>query len=135
MGDALHDQSVSANDIGYVIDQVDRMLFDLGFYITDSMGTLRRRNPELALRFDQISQQVYVVRNHMTVFLIRSQGPGPISGEEPGEETRLIFYYQALDEVGFNARNLRSDLDRELKLIWKELQKLIIQEQIAADSG
>ena len=50
-------------------------------------------------------------------------------------ETRLIFYYQALDEVGFNARNLRSDLDRELKLIWKDPQKLIIQEEIAADSG
>ena len=56
MGDALHDQSVAANDIGYVIDQVDRMLFDLGFYITDSMGTLRRRNPDLAKRFDKVNQ-------------------------------------------------------------------------------
>jgi len=43
IGDALHDPSVAENDVGYVIDQVDRMLLDLGFYITDSMGTLRHR--------------------------------------------------------------------------------------------
>ena len=48
MGDALHDQSTIKQDIGYEIDQVDRMLLHLGFYILDSSGTLKRRNPDLA---------------------------------------------------------------------------------------
>ena len=69
MADALHDQSIAADDIGYVIDPVDRTLFRLGFYFTDSMGTLMRHNPELAMRFDQISQQVYVVRNQINFLL------------------------------------------------------------------
>jgi hypothetical protein len=133
MADALHDQSIAADDIGYVIDQVDRMLFRLGFYFTDSMGTLRRHNPDLAKRFDKVNQQVYVVRNEMTVFLIRSQGPGHMSGDQLNEEIRMIYYYQALGEVGFNARVLKADLDRKLNIIWKDLQKIISQEEKAVD--
>ena len=86
MADALHDQSAAANDIGYVIDQVDRMLFRLGFYFIDSMGTLMRHNQDLAKRFDKVNQQVYVVHNEMTVFQIRSQGPGHMSGDQPNED-------------------------------------------------
>ena len=90
MGDALHDQSTIKQDIGYEIDRVDRMLLHLGFYIPDSLGTLKRRNPDLAKRFDQVTQQVYQLPNETTVFLIRSQGPGPMSGAEPDEEASMI---------------------------------------------
>ena len=133
MGDALHDPSIAAKDIGYIIDQVDLMLFHLGFYITDSISTLKRCSPDLARRFDLVSQQVYVARNKMTIFLIRSQGPGPMSGQETDEDTRLIYYYQALDEVGFAARDLQRDLERDLNTIWQDLQKFISQEEFAVD--
>ena len=133
MGDALHDPLVAGKDIGYVIDRIDRMLFYLGFYITDSMSTLRRSNPELARRFDRVGQQFFIVRNEMTVFLIRSQGPGPMAGDEPSEDARIIYYYKALDEVGFKARDLMADLDHEFKSIWQDLQKIISQEEIAAE--
>ncbi|MCJ7536887.1 MAG: hypothetical protein MUO57_15265 [Anaerolineales bacterium] len=131
MGDALHDQSIITKDIGYVIEQVDRKLFHLGFYISDSLGTLRRRNPNLAQRFDQVTQQVCQLRNQTTVFLIRSQGPGPMSGAETDEGISMIYYYRALEEVGFKARDLKVELDRELKNIWRDLQKIFIQEEMA----
>ncbi len=77
MDGTLHDQPIAGTDIGCVIDQVDRMLAHLGFHTADSIETLRRRNPELARRFDQVSQQVYNMRNEMTILLVRSQVPGP----------------------------------------------------------
>lgn len=134
MEKALHDQAVLEQDIGSVIDNVDRMVLHLGFYMPDSMGTLRRRNPELAQRFEHVSQQIVVVRNAMTSFLIRSQGPGPMAGEAPDEEARTVYYYRALNEVGFRARDLMRDLDREIELIWKDLEQVITSEQLVADS-
>jgi len=134
MGEALHDQAIIEQDIGSVIDKVDRMLIHLGFYMPDSMGILRRRNPELAKRFEHVSQQIVIVRNAMTSFLIRSQGPGPIAGPAPDEEARTIYYYRALNEVGFRARDLMRDLDREIELIWKDLEQVITIEQLVADS-
>lgn len=56
-----------------------------------------------------------------------------MSGEEPDEGARMVYYYQALNEVGFKARDLKVDLDRELNVIWQEVQKIITQEKIAAD--
>jgi hypothetical protein len=132
MGDALHDQSVIHKDIGYIIDAADRMLFHLRYYIPDSLAILRRRNPELAQRFDRACQQIYRLRNETTSFLIRSQGPGPLSGDSPDDEARIIYYYQALEEVGFNARQLKSDFDRELKSIWRDLNLIIAQEEALA---
>ena len=94
---------------------------------------LRRRSPELAQRFDLACQQIFRLRNETTSFLIRSQGPGPMTGDEPDDEVRIIYYYQALEEVGFDARDLITDFDRELKSIWRDLQKIIVQEEIAAN--
>jgi hypothetical protein len=133
MGDALHDQSIINKDIGYIIDAADRLLFHLRFSIPDSLGTLKRRNPELAQRFDKASQLVYRLRNETTKFLIRSQGPGPMSGDEPDEEASIIYYYRALEEVGFNARDIKMELDRELKSIWRDLQSVIIQVEMIAN--
>jgi hypothetical protein len=99
----------------------------LRIYIPDSLGTLRRRNPELAQRFDKASQLVYRLRNETIKFLIRSQDPGPMTGDEPDEEASIIYYYRALEEVGFNARDITMELDRELKSIWRDLQSVIIQ--------
>ena len=54
-------------------------------------------------------------------------------GNEPDEGVRIVYYYQALEEVGFNARQLKTDLDCELKSIWRDLQMIIFQEEIAAN--
>jgi hypothetical protein len=133
MGMALHDQSVMRADIGYIIDAVDRMLFHLRAYIPNSQGILRRRNPELARRFDQASQQLIQLRNETTRFLIRLQGPGLLSGDEPDDEARILYYYQALEEVGFYARDIKSDFDVELKSVWNDMQLIIVQEKAVAN--
>ena len=133
MGDALHDQSVIHKDIGYIIDAAVRMLSHMRFFIPASLDILRRRNPELAQRFDKVSQLVYRLRNETTSFLIRSQGPGSMSGVEANEDERVIYYYRALDEVGFHARDLKMYLDRELKFIWQELQMIIVKEEAAVN--
>ena len=133
MGMALHDQSVIQADIGYIIDAADRMLFSLRYYIPDSLGRLRHRNPELADRFDLACQKLFQLRNETTRFLIRSQGPGPMSGDDPDDEAQILYYYQALQEVGFNARDIKLDFDRELKSIWNDLQLIIVQEKAVAN--
>jgi hypothetical protein len=56
-----------------------------------------------------------------------------MSGEEPNEEARLVYYYRALDEVGFKARDLKKELDQELRSIWPELQVLIVQAESIAN--
>jgi len=133
MGDALHDQSIIDKDIGYMVDGVDRLLFQLRFYITDSLGTLRRWTPELAQRFDNANRLIFRLRNETTRFLIRSQGPGPMSGDESDDETLTIYYYRALEEAGFKARDLKVDLDRELGFIWRDLQSVIMQAERVAN--
>jgi len=133
MGDALHDQSIIDKDIGYMVEGVDRLLFQLRFYIPDSLGTLRRWNPELAQRFDNANRLIFRLRNETTRFLIRSQGPGPMSGDESDDETLTIYYYRAFEEAGFKARDLKVDLDRELGFIWRDLQSVIMQAERVAN--
>lgn len=132
-GDALYDDSIQRMDIGYVIDHVDRLLFSMRSYVPGAQGGLKRWNFELAQRLECASQQVYKLRNHTASFLIRSQGPGPMTGDKPSDDARLIYYYQALDEVGFRARDIKKDLDYELKAIWHELQNLIVKAESIAN--
>ena len=107
--------------------------FFLRVYIPYSLGTLRRRNPELAQRLDKVFQLAYRLRNETTKFLIRSQGPGPMAGDEPDEEASIFYSYRAFEEVGFNARDLKMELDRELKSIWRDLQSVILQVEMIAN--
>lgn len=133
MDEALHDQSIIKKDIGYIVENADRLLFHFRFYVPESLSTLRRCNPDLARRFDQASQKLFRLRNQTTSFLIRSQGPGPMIESNIDDETRIMYYYQALAEVGFTARDLRKSLDRELKFLWRDLQKIIVQEELVAN--
>jgi hypothetical protein len=55
-----------------------------------------------------------------------------MTGDEPDDEARIIYYYQPLEEVGFDARELKTNFDCELKSIWRDLQMIIVQEEIAA---
>jgi hypothetical protein len=56
-----------------------------------------------------------------------------MSGDEPDDEVRIIYYYRALEEVGFNARDLKTELDHELKSILRDLQSVIIQAERVAN--
>jgi hypothetical protein len=127
IGDALHDEAITRQDIGAVIDKADRLLMNLGFYIPEAHGLLRKRNPELARRFDDTSQKVFRLRNETTRFLIRSQGPGIIREDESDNGMRQVYYYRALEEAGFKARKIHRDLDKELQSIWREMQVMMIQ--------
>jgi hypothetical protein len=127
IGDALHDEAVTQQDIGTVIDKADRLLMKLGFCIPEAKGLIRRRNPDLARRFENTSQQAFRLRNETTRFLIRSQGPQVTQYTEADRDIRLVYYYRALEEVGFKARQIKREFDRDLKSVWGELQVLLVQ--------
>lgn len=130
IGEALHDQNITHQDIGAVIDKADRLLMNLSIYVPEARGLLRRRNPQLAQRVDLASRQVVQLRNEATRFLIRSQGPGPLANGEFSELLRPFYYYRALDEAGFKAREIKRRLDQDLKAIWQDLQIIIVQTEI-----
>lgn len=132
IGEILYDDKIGKMDIGYVIGHVDRLLLTLRYCIPEVQGGLKRWNLDLAKRLEMTSQLVYRLRNQATSFLIRSQGPGPMTGYEPDEGERLVYYYQALNEVGFQARDIKKDLDGELKSIWRELQNFILKAELIA---
>jgi hypothetical protein len=54
MDDALHDHTIIKKDIGYIVETADKMLFHRRFYISDSLGALRCRNPQLARWFERV---------------------------------------------------------------------------------
>ncbi len=127
LGKALDDREITRKDIGAIIDKADRLVIILGIYIPEAHKLLRRRNPQLAERFTLASRQVVQLRNEAARFLIRSQGPGALSEYQYSPYLRQYYYYRALEEAGFKARELQRRLDQELREIWRELQGLIIQ--------
>lgn len=127
IGEALHDQDITHQDIGAVIDKADRLLLNLGIYIPEARGILRRRNPQLAQRVDLTSRQVVRLRNEAARFLIRSQGPNPGTDDQSPDYFRQYYYYRALEEAGFRAREIKHRLDQDLKAIWRDLQIIIVQ--------
>lgn len=133
-GDALYDQCICESDIGVLLDKADRMLFQLSSYSADALGLLRRKEPALAKKVDIMSTQVYRLRNQTTSFLIRCQGNGDFSSVESRQASKIgLAYYQALEEVGFTTRRLQRELEKELELIWAELQSpILIAEQSLA---
>lgn len=127
LGDALYDEAIGEKDIGVVLDKVDRMLFALRNEAADVRGFLRRQDRVLAERVENASTQVYELRNETTRFLMRCQGPGPVMGKRAMEsQTRMLYYYRALEEAGFQARQVNTALESELKAIWRELQRVIL---------
>jgi len=65
----------------------------------------------------------------MISFLIRCHGSGPFADQ--GQ----IYCYQALEAAGFKARQIRTEVEQELKSIWRELQGWIIQaEKVVGES-
>jgi hypothetical protein len=131
--DALYNPEVCSDEIGIIVDQADSKLFKLRNEEAQCFRFLQRNNKDLAQRHKKLSENIFRLRNETVRFLIRCQGPGPAALSQPmGEGEHGLYYYQALNEVGFNARRLRTDVDLELKSIWAELQSLIQQVELRA---
>jgi hypothetical protein len=124
-GQVLHDESVRQRDIGVPLDKTDRMLFALRNYNSEARRLLHRQDPALARRLDETSSQVFNLRNETARFLIRLQGPGSLLGGQSDDSTSLGYYNRALQDVGFNARRLHSELEGELIALWTALQSSI----------
>jgi len=126
--DALNNEDIINSDIGTALDKADRNLFALRTYISDVRGLVRRQNPALASRVSKVSGSVFKLRNQTAHFLIRCQGPGPFQFNQPADEqVRKVYYYRALEDVGFTARQMQTDLDQEIDSIWHEMQHSIAQ--------
>jgi hypothetical protein len=131
-GDALYDQYAFDADIGIMLEKTDRMLFQLGTYTSDALGLLRHKEPTLAKKVDNLSTQVYRLRNGTTSFLLRSQGPLLLSDAEHRQERKGgQAYYRALEEIGFATRRLQRELEKELNDLWVELQGPILTAQMS----
>ena len=127
-GQVLHDETVFQGDIGVALDKADRLLFQVRNFTSEARRLLRRRQqPDLAARLNQASNRIFELRNETTRFLIRCQGPGPLSGARPDEATRRGYYDRALQEIGFKARQLHAEVEGELSSIGNALQSWIVQ--------
>lgn len=124
--DALYSEKATGGDIGVLLDKADKKLFTLRNYTSDVHSTVKRSNPALARRVNQITHQIFKLRNDTARFLIRSQGPGPFSaGDSKENELQQIYYYRALEEFGFDARQENEGLADEVQNIWREMQSII----------
>lgn len=130
--DALYDPQVCSDEIGIIVDQADSNLFKLRNEEAECFRFLKRHNIELANRHKKLSEKLFRLRNETVRFLIRCQGPGPAIMAQFGSEDQCgWYYYQALDEVGFNARRLRIQVNQDLQSFWQELQSIIQQVELS----
>lgn len=130
--DVLYDPQVCSDEIGIIVDQADNDLFKLRNEEAECFRFLKRHNTDLANRHKKISEKLFRLRNETVRFLIRCQGPGPAIMAQFGSEIQHRgYYYQALDEVGFNARRLQTQVNHDLQSFWQELQSVIQQVELS----
>jgi hypothetical protein len=129
---ALLDQATVEGDIGEVLDGADRKLYAFRNHMTEARREINRHDPILARRITQVTEDVYRLRNQTARFLIRAQGPHPFAGGRLTEENlRNAYYYKALEEAGFQGREIAERLQRDTDTLWHDLQTLLIQAQKA----
>jgi ribosomal protein S10 len=125
-GDALQNEAVLRGDIGEVLDRADRQLFQFRSQSGEARASVKRQDELLAKRIDQMTRDIYELRNSTARFLIRAQGPGPFvrRGDED-ELNRGEYYLKALREAGYKAREHKRNIDLELDALWNDLQRLV----------
>jgi hypothetical protein len=131
LGDALYNEKICSSEIGIVLDRTDRLLFALGSAIPGACGGLNRQNPDLAQRVENVSVNIYRLRNATVSFLVRCHRPA-IFEDRSQEGLHAMAYYRALDEAGFQARQICKEVERELKTAWYDLQRSIHLAEMAA---
>ena len=125
---AVNNPHIYQDDIGAILDQADRKLFSFRNEASDAHRSLRRYDASLAQRLDKASKKVFRLRNITARFLIRAQGPGPFAIKQPLDENQMsVYYYRALGEVGYDARALYEEVNREVDSLWRDLQAIIVQ--------
>jgi hypothetical protein len=135
-GQVLHDETIHQGDIGVSLDKADRLLFQLRNQVADSTRLLRSRSPELAAKLNQTTNKIFELRNEMARFLIRGQGPNPVSREQLDGFTRRQYHDRAMQDVGIKARELHTAAEDQLRAVWSDFQGWTVQTGIAdtADS-
>ncbi len=127
--EVLHADDPAGNDIGVVLDKTDRLLFRLRDHLGALRPSLSRRNRDLSNRVGTASEHLYELRNQTAKFLIRAQGHTPQFMREgdssPGADQ--AHYLKAMQEVGFDARQMATELRNELKAIWTELRPMVTE--------
>jgi hypothetical protein len=124
--EALYNEAVLQNDIGVVLDRLDRQLFQLRSQTGEARAAVRRQDECLAKRIDQLAKDIFELRNTTVRYLIRAQGPGPFVKVGADEERRRGEYaLKALREAGYQARVQKLRVEQELAALWGELQPLV----------
>jgi hypothetical protein len=131
LGEALYDEQICSSEIGLVLDKTDQLLFTLGGAIPGAQSGVYRHDPGLAHRLEQVSTNIYRLRNATVSFLVRCHGAG-IYVDRAQEGLLARDYYLALEEAGFSARQIHREVERELKAISRELQRSIRLAELAA---
>ncbi len=124
-GEALQDTDLVQGDIGVVLDKADRMLFQFRNDAGDVRRAVRRYDQQLALRVETMTRQVFELRNATAKFLIRAQGPSPFAKGGTDRGASEIYYHRALEESGYQARKIKTELDKDIQLLWADLEKLM----------
>jgi len=125
---ALNDRDICHSEIGEILDRMDRELFALRNFYSDARGSMSKIDRGLAQDIADTTSEIYQLRNETVRFLIRCQGPTPPSISQPKNEQILDEYYlRALNEIGLNARQIQSEVNIKLQLIWKEITYLLNQ--------
>lgn len=125
-GETLYNAGSMPDDIGQVLDSVDLKLFRLRDSASDTLKAVKSHDRNLARQVESVTQLVYKLRNETTSFLLRAQGPGIFALDQAEDDGLKHWYYlRALDHAGFKARDLKKKLDKDLKILWNELEKLL----------
>lgn len=123
-GNALYDEDVLAQDIGAILDHIDRTIFRLHDQRPSLSLALRRQFPGLSNQIRATGKKVIQLRNATALFLIHLQGPTPLQRQTP-EMDRPFYYQQALEKYGFQARQLWEETQRELRLTRQTLDEVM----------
>lgn len=134
-GEVLAEETIHPRDIGASLDRADRLLFQLRNHASEMRGLLSRGDPDLAKRVGLTTNRIFELRNETARFLIRCQGPDPVSGARFDNAARRLFYDRAMQEVGFNARQMQAAVQAEFLATWGRLEELISAERIEEKAG
>jgi hypothetical protein len=125
---ALQDPGLSRTDIGVALDRIDRELFRLRDTGSGAARALRSRDAGLRARLSRVSEAVVELRNETARFLIRAQGPTPSYLQKQEAATgQSEAYRRAWQEVGQAALGRSSEIERDLRQLWVDLETFLAQ--------
>jgi hypothetical protein len=123
---ALADPATLDGDIGEVLDLADRKLYAFRSHMGEARREIQRHDMELAKRLTDVTEGVYHLRNQTARFLIRAQGAKPFTaGRQTDDVAQQRAYLKALEEAGYEGRELVQTLRADSTALWQDLQPLL----------